>query len=297
MNHPPQAAWQDVSVVIVAFNSERVIARSVASVKAAARVILVDNASSDKTVEIAQDVLPSIRIIRNPFNMGYGAANNLGFETVTTPYGMILNPDAVVGAVGMDKVLRHLEHDRQCGVCAPLLESPEGRPELYVMGFHERRHHGLASPPDGPFCTGFIMGAAMVWRMDAWREIGGFDEAIFLYGEDTDLSLRTTKARYSMIVEPRAVVKHLGGQSEPPSRARQWRRNWHMTWGGLYVQSKWEGPAPAQKRAWGTVWKNGLKTLFYIFVLRINRACVNFARANAAWTFLRGRPSWRGRNT
>lgn len=288
--------WQDISVVIVVFNSEHVIAQSLTSVKNAAQVILVDNASTDRTVEIARQTLPSVQVIQNPINMGYGTANNIGFEAITTPYGMILNPDAVMTEGAIQHLRAHLEADPACAVCAPLLKSPEGKLELYVMGFQERRHHPMTALPQGPFCTGFIMGAAMLWRMSAWRQLGGFDEAIFLYGEDTDLGLRTIQAGHTMIIEPASIVRHLGGQSERPSKEQQWRRNWQMTWGGLYVSSKWVDKETTRKDARTLICKHGLKALVYIFLLRFNRFHTNYARAHAAWTFLFGHPSWPGRN-
>ena len=290
-----QSYWQDITVVIVVFNSSHVIAQSLKSVEHAAEVILVDNASTDRTIEIARETLPGVRVIQNPINMGYGTANNIGFEAVTTRYGMILNPDAVVMGDGLKIVRDRLENDAGCAVSAPILQSPEGVPELYVMGFNEHYHHTLDRIPDGPFCTGFVMGAAMLWRMDVWRALGGFDEAIFLYGEDADLSLRATRAGFSIVVEPDAVVKHLGGQSEQPSKEQQWRRHWHMTWGGLYFSAKWASASAARLDAWRMVRKHGAKALFYVLVLRFNRAYTNYARADAAWTFLKGRPSWRGR--
>ncbi|MEX2312256.1 MAG: glycosyltransferase, partial [Rhodospirillales bacterium] len=156
-------------------------------------------------------------------------------------------------------------------------------------------HHSLERMPDGPFCTGFVMGAAMLWRMDVWRALGGFDEAIFLYGEDADLSLRATQAGFSIVIEPGAVVKHLGGQSEQPSKEQQWRRHWQMTWGGLYFSAKWASADQARRDAWRIVRKHAAKALFYTLICRFNRAYTNFARTHAAWSYLQGRPSWRGR--
>ncbi len=295
MIHSVSPTWRDISVVIVAFNSEHVIAQSLESVKNAARVIVVDNASTDRTVEIAKQVLPSVHVIQNPINMGYGTANNIGFDSITTPYGMILNPDAVITEGAIDHLHARLETDFSCAVCAPLLKSPENKLELYVMDFRERSHQPMTTLPQGPFCTGFIMGAAMFWRLSAWRQLGGFDEAIFLYGEDTDLGLRTSQAGYSMIIEPASIVRHLGGQSERPSKEQQWRRNWQMTWGGLYVNSKWGDSESARADARALLRKHGLKAVLYFPLLRFNRFYTNFARAHAAWTFLSGRPSWPGR--
>jgi glycosyltransferase involved in cell wall biosynthesis len=72
MDPNDQSYWQDITVVIVVFNSSHVIAHSLKSVEHAAEVILVDNASTDRTVEIARETLPTVRVIQNPINMGYG---------------------------------------------------------------------------------------------------------------------------------------------------------------------------------------------------------------------------------
>lgn len=287
--------WKEVTVVVVAYNSAAVIGECLRSLSRAARVIVVDNASTDDTREAARAALPSVEIIENPLNMGYGTANNIGFERSRTPYTLLLNPDAVVEDGTLEKLAAAGKEYPEAAVLAPLLIGPEGELELYVMGFGETTHRRQETPPDGDMCTGFIMGAAMLWRMDAWRRLGGFDEAIFLYGEDTDLALRATAAGDSMILVPDARVRHLGGQSEPPSRQARWRKAWHMTWGSLYVMAKHGREREAGNKAWGMIRRHGLKALFYFLVFRPKRFLGNLARAHAAGAFLKGRPSWPGR--
>lgn len=287
--------WKSVTAVVVVHNSAAVVGECLKSLSRAARVIVVDNASTDDTGAVARAALPTVEIVENPRNMGYGTANNIGFEQSRTPYTLLLNPDAVVTEGALEKLVAAAERYPQAAVLAPLLVGAEGRLELYAMGFGEKSHHRQETPPDGDMCTGFIMGAAMLWRMEAWRRLGGFDEAIFLYGEDTDMALRTATAGYSMIVVPEAAVRHLGGRSAPPSRQARWRKDWHMTWGPLYVMAKHGEKEEAETKAKAMVRRHGLKALFYVLVLRPKRFLGNLARAHGAWTFLRGRPSWPGR--
>lgn len=294
-NSRPGDPWKDVTAVVVVYNSAAVVGQCLRSLSRAARVIVVDNNSTDDTRDQARAALPTVEIIENPSNMGYGTANNIGFERSATPYTLLLNPDAMIVEGAMERLVAALEAYASAAVAAPILLSPGGELELYVMGFGEKRHHRLEAPPDGDMSTGFIMGAAMLWRMEAWRRLGGFDEAIFIYGEDTDLALRTTAAGYSMVVVPEAVVRHLGGRSDPPSREARWRKDWHMTWGGLYVMAKYGEERQARDKARRLLRRHGLKTLFYVLVLRPRRFLGNLARAHAAWTFLRRQPSWPGR--
>jgi len=85
--------WKSVTAVVVVHNSAAVVGECLKSLSRAARVIVVDNASTDGTGAVARAALPAAEIIENPLNMGYGTANNIGFERSRTPYTLLLNPD------------------------------------------------------------------------------------------------------------------------------------------------------------------------------------------------------------
>jgi len=288
-------ALRELTVVVVAHNSGAVIGPCLKSLAHAGQVIVVDNASDDNTLARARVALPSVEIIANSVNMGFGTANNIGFEASRTLFTLLLNPDTVVPTGALEHLLATAKAYPDAAVIAPLLKNPDSALELYLMGLGEKTHHRQEASPDGNLCTGFIMGAAMLWRMDAWQRLGGFDEAIFIYGEDTDIALRATEAGYSLVVTPGAEIYHLGGQSDPPTRHTRWRKAWHMTYGHLYVKAKHGEEVAAREEAQRLRRYHSLKALLYLIVIRPRKMLDNLARALAASAFLGGRPSWPGR--
>jgi N-acetylglucosaminyl-diphospho-decaprenol L-rhamnosyltransferase len=283
--------WPDVSAVIVTYNSAHALADCVARVSGVAETIIVDNASSDGTCDTARMLGGSVRVIENDRNLGFGRANNIGFGAARTPYVLMLNPDALIAADALDALVACVRSEPSVGIAAPVLRNEQGRRELPVMGPREIQHTHLGVDPSGPFCTWFITGAAWMCRTKAWQEIGGFDENIFLYNEDTDFCLRLVKKGYSLVVLPAAVAIHGGGMSSPPSNEVRYLKDWHQTWSHLYINWKYGRAAEARAEARRILVNRVAKALLYVFLLRPSRVAGNWAKASAAWAFLNRKPT------
>ena len=277
-----------LTIVVVTFNSAVVIRKCLSSIISAVPVIVVDNGSTDDTIKEIQQVRPDAKIIKNGLNMGYGIANNIGLANIDTEFGMILNPDAVIIENCLEKLTAILNKNPRAACAAPILKSLEGKPEIYVMGPTETHHSRWETDPEGDFCTWFLMGAAVVWRMSAWREIGGFDENFFLYNEDADLCLRTTHAGYAHILSSEAKVVHLGGESAKRTASQSWLRDWQMTWSNLYYQKKLGAKDIRGRAAKLTLW-HGIRALIYILFLRPKKVAGECAKFSAAFQFMIGR--------
>ncbi len=293
---PSLPPWDRVSVVLVTYNSRHVVASCLDQLASARRLIIVDNASDDDTVDIIRRQRPDARVIVNPANYGYGTAANQGFAWVDTDYALSLNLDTLIADSVVSRLMAAMDADPHPGIVSPVLLNAKGRIDLAVMGPREHNHHPLGTMPEGDFCTWFVTGCAVLFRMSAWRAVGGFDERFFLYSEDLDLCLRMTRAGHGILVLGDVSAVHLGGQSSRPSWRVRWRKDWHMTWGHLYIESKWGDAAVTRAQAWRLVGRHGLKALLYVLLARPRRRLGNLARAHAAAAFLRGRPAWRGRS-
>ncbi len=284
-------SWSDVSVVIVTYNSAAVIEPCLRSVHLAKQVIVVDNASTDRTLAVVAETLPKARIIGNDRNRGFGFAVNQGMAVVETRYGFCFSPDAVLAEDAMTQLLAAAAAYPEAGMVGPYLQRPDGKQELYVMGPSEINHTEMTEQPDGDFCTWFVMGGFFLASMSAWRQIGGFDERIFLYNEDADLSLRTTAAGFSLVLAPMANVVHVGGRSSKVTWRTRWRKDWHQTWSRLYHEAKHGDIAVANCEAQRILLKHATKTALYTVLLRPDRVRGNLAKAMAAFAFLAGKPA------
>ncbi len=100
--------------------------------------------------------------------------------------------------------------------------------------------------PAGDCCMDYVGGSAMFFRMSAFRAMGGFDDAIFLYGEDDDICLRLTASGHALIHVAGCQVLHAGGKSTTPSPRLEWCKAWHQGWSRIHVEAKHRG----QRAAW-----------------------------------------------
>lgn len=280
----------DVTVVIVTYNSAQSIGQCLAALPGDVAVVVVDNASTDRTLALVTEARADARIIRNSVNEGYGFANNQGMAAVDTAYGLIVNPDAMVDVAALDALLAAAGRYPEAATLAPLLTKPNGGYELPLMGPWERNHAPAADAPDGDFCTWFLTGAALLWRMDAWRSVGGFDEAIFLYNEDADIALRTNAHKLAQILVANARVHHIGGGSVTASMRIRWLKDWHMTWSHFYFENKHGGDTAAlKKRALAMAIKGVGRALLYVLLINPKRVVGNAAKASGAFAFYTGR--------
>jgi GT2 family glycosyltransferase len=156
-------------------------------------------------------------IVINPERKGFGANHNAAFARCRTPYFCVCNPDIRLRVDPFPALRQAIENPRNA-VAAPVVRSPEGRIEdsvrrfptiatLFKKFFVDRRD------PDYPFDRGpleveWAAGMFMLFRSDAFRSIGGFNEAYFLYYEDVDLCDRLRTAGKAVVYEPRAEVTH-----------------------------------------------------------------------------------------
>jgi hypothetical protein len=232
MTHPVTPA--SVAILIVTHNSHPEIATClIAALRTEAEVLVIDNASTDATVETARGF--GVRIIANPHNLGFAAAVNQGVRATTAPRLLLLNPDAVIeGGIGD---LAECCEDPQTGAAGGKLLSPEGVPQF---GFNVRSFPGpLAISleclminrlwPGNPVnwryrCLGLDLdhaqevdqpaGAFLMFRRDIWQRLGGLDEGYFpVWFEDVDFCKRIRDNGFHVWYRPKAVAHHTGSHS------------------------------------------------------------------------------------
>ena len=285
---------EDTTAYIINYNSAQVIETCLKNLSGVSEIIIVDNASTDDSLARAEAFNSGIKIIRNSENHGYGVAANQALAQVKTPYALAVNPDAEINAEAISKLVRGMIDYPNAIVTAPYLLSPDRGLILRVKGPHEKMHGPLSVIPEGPFSTWSITGAVWLCRMSAWRDVGGYDENIFLYCEDYDLCRRATSKGYTLVYIPDSQGTHLVNQATIPTRRIRWRKEWNMTWSELYLAEKYEGTAKGRSEGFRKLRQHGLKALFYALVLDQKRLLRDLPAALAALRFLRGGKPTRG---
>ncbi|MET3356394.1 UNVERIFIED_ORG: GT2 family glycosyltransferase [Xanthobacter viscosus] len=230
-----------VTVVFVTYNSGAVIGRAVASVPAECPVVIVDNASPDGAAWRA-GLSRSVDFLAMPANAGFGTACNAGARRAATPYVLFLNPDAVLDGETLPALLAATGRYGDPAILMPAILGENGRLMRKEGSILEKVPRRLRLSPDeiaGDYCTRFVHGAAFMMAREAFFALGGFDEAIFLYHEDDDLSLRAIARHIPIIVVTGARVTHAGGRSSAPSFGQTFRVNRAKMQSERYVLEKY----------------------------------------------------------
>jgi N-acetylglucosaminyl-diphospho-decaprenol L-rhamnosyltransferase len=179
------------------------------------RIVVVDNASSDESAQVASEA--GFEVVSLPINRGLAFAVNLGASRTRGPSFVLLNPDVrMIARDDMGRLERGLE-DPEVGAVAPALILSDGQPQdsarwvptpLDLVG---RRFSGRALgavEAAGPVDVDWAVAACLVIRRTAWDRIGGFDEGYFLYFEDVDFGVRLRAAGYRLRYDPTVRIRH-----------------------------------------------------------------------------------------
>ena len=278
--------FEEITVIIVCYNSKLVIADSIEPLTDVAKIIVVDNASEDGSVEFLKKKFPNVDLVLNKRNLGFGSGINIALKAAKTKYTLVISPDAVIGVPELEKIYQEAERNDNAAIIAPSLVVPKIGRELWVMASEEIIHRRADFDAAGAFCTWFIAGAVMLCRTDYLIEVGGFDENIFLYHEDLDLSKKISKAGYAMIYIPEIEAIHHNSGSAPQSTKLVWRKHWNFTWSHLYVVKKYNGSFEAKRAARSLLLKKGFKALFYLVVLDKKRFIRDFSTTHGIISYL-----------
>ena len=222
----------ELSVVIVNYNVCHFLELCLQSVEDAigdlnAEIIVVDNASSDGSCSMVRQKFPSITLIENKDNLGFSKANNSGVAVAKGTYVLILNPDTVVANNTFTKSIDFIKKQQKFGALGVKLidgkgtflpESKRGIPtpkvsfyKLFSIDLDTYYANHLGEDESGK--VDVLVGAFMLMERAVYNEVGGFDEAYFMYGEDIDLSYKILKKGYQNYYFSGTQVIHYKGES------------------------------------------------------------------------------------
>ena len=224
-----------LSVVIVSYNVCQLLEDCLRSVEKDlagidSEIYVVDNASSDHTVERLQPLFPAVHFVANTENVGFARANNQAIRLSQAEYVLLLNPDTVVHEGTLRGTLDFLDSHPEAGGAGVRMLTREGdtAPEsrravptpwvafLKMLGF-TRRYYMSHLPWDQPGQIEVISGAYCMLRRKALDAVGLLDEDFFMYGEDIDLSFRLLKGGWQNWYLPLDIVHYKGESTQKSS--------------------------------------------------------------------------------
>jgi N-acetylglucosaminyl-diphospho-decaprenol L-rhamnosyltransferase len=226
-----------IAVVIVNYESGRALVRCVEGWRAesATELVVVDNGSVDRSLEEIRRRFPEVEVLVPGRNLGYGAAANRGVAATESELVLVCNPDLEVRPGALAVLADALAGHPACAVVGPLIRTAGGdrypsarqfpslidaaghallgifAPDNRFTRSYQQAHLGDAS--GGLQMVDWVSGACFLARRSAFEQVGGFDEAYFMYVEDVDLCWRLGRLGWLVAYAPMAEVVHLQGVS------------------------------------------------------------------------------------
>lgn len=253
-----------LSIIILNWNAKYVLKEAIESVikETAAfeyEIILVDNASTDGSVEMVREAFtsvnsaqgPGVIVIANKKNRGFAGGNNDGLAKAAGEYLMLLNPDTIVHDRAIEKLVQYLDAHDDVMMVGPKLLNRDGsfqaacrrnlpNPKnafLHLFGLGKGEYKRTDDPDvSGP--TEAISGAAMMVRRSVYETLGGLDEQFFMYAEDLDYCKRVADKGWQTYYLADARITHLGGESTKQRKTKSIKDFYGTMW--LYYRKHFQ---------------------------------------------------------
>jgi N-acetylglucosaminyl-diphospho-decaprenol L-rhamnosyltransferase len=235
---PPKLA---LSILIVNFNGKHLLGPCLDSIReyvsAPHEVIVVDNASTDGSVDFIKANYPDVRVVASPLNIGFAAGNNLAANEASGRYFLMLNSDTVICS-SIDPLIALMDARRDAGALGCRLVYENGRQQESVGYLPSSWSLPLSWTPLARLCwwpatlsgtvgadstlyeqqcaaVGWVSGAFILTRADVWQQMIGLDEKYFMYMEDADFCRRLHDAGFKILYSAACQVIHLEGAGRP----------------------------------------------------------------------------------
>lgn len=228
----------DCSIIIVNWNVKDLVIKTISHVleqtNVNTEIIVVDNASSDGSVQAIQQAFPEqVKLIASPVNLGFAKANNLGAQQASGDYLLILNPDCYLNEGSLNLALQSIKNN-QVDILGFRLFNADGSQQLSVRNFPRlkdiflfclRINHWqkIFSIFSNYFQLNFdynksqpveqVMGACFLIKTELFKQLKGFDEKFFIWFEEVDLCKRVKDLNKTIYYDKDCTAVHVGGQS------------------------------------------------------------------------------------
>ena len=224
----------DVSIIIVNWNTKKLLLDCIRSIHETVKNIsfeiwLVDNASTDGSVEAVKQNYPDVKIIQNKKNLGFAAANNIVLERMCGQYALLLNTDTILTNGAVEDLCDFMEKNQDAGMACGQLLNQDGSKQNSIANFpgilsllcnesllqilFPKKFPGKRREYKKPVEVDSCIGACLMVRKKAMDEVGLLDKRYFFFFEETDWAYRMKQAGWKIYFVPSARIFHIQGQT------------------------------------------------------------------------------------
>ena len=274
--------YNDVTIGIVTFKSEKVIFNCLKSIKNIKKIIIFDNSND---IELKHKILkkyPKIQFIVSKKNLGYGGGNNQILKKSKTKYFFLLSPDTILKKKCEQELMKQINKIKDFSLIAPFAKEKN-------FGFFQEnkkiKNKNLLE-------VDYVKGFAMLFNTKKIKKFKMFDENIFLYLEEIDLCKRLRKKNHKIYVCKNAKIVHIGAKSTNLGFEYEKCRNWHWMWSKVYFDKKHFGTFYAVNKYFFQIIKDIFKLIIFSMMLNRKKVFISYLRLSGVFNSLLGNSSW-----
>ena len=275
---------KDLTIIFVSFFSKNIIEKPISQIPREIPIIVVENSKDIELKNILEKKYQNVSVIIPEANSGNGGGANVGLKQANSKYVLYLDVDVELNKTALEKLCFYANKLEDFSILGPSIDGLNYKKEDYAKKSIYEKVHSM----------NFITGCALFFNMKAIKEIGYFDEKIFLYYEENDLYLRSFKKNYKIYLVEEAKIKHHGNRSTDLIEKSQIEinRNWHLMWSTFYFHKKHYGVVEAYKKTILKFFSALFKYLIFLILQKKVKKNIYFARMSGIFNAVIGKKSW-----
>lgn len=224
----------DITFLIVTFKSRESIHRCINLIDKKFPILVIENSADKFFKDDLEKKYNNVKCILAGENLGFGKASNIGLNLVKSKYTFLINPDTLLTSNTVEQLIHYSQKIHDFALLSPVMMDPEDK------NYRTYKKKLLTINKSEYLEVDFIKGFAMFFNMNKFKNIGFFDEKIFLYFEEDDLCRRVRKLNEKIYVILSSKITHAGGQSHNKEFNEEMdnSRHWHHMWSYYYYNKK-----------------------------------------------------------
>jgi N-acetylglucosaminyl-diphospho-decaprenol L-rhamnosyltransferase len=275
---------KDLTIIFVSFYSKNLIEKPINQIDSDISIIVIENSLDYELKKNLEKKYSNVKVIIPDKNTGNGGGANIGLKLAKTKFVLYLDIDVELSQSAIEKLYFYANKLDDFSIIGPSIEGLKYKENYYLKKNIYEKVHSM----------NFITGCALFFNMPALKEIGYYDENIFLYYEENDLYLRSLKKNYKIYLIEDAIIKHIGNQSTDLIKKVEIEinRNWHLMWSTFYFHKKHYGLLMAYKKTFLKLLTSSLKYLVFSILRKDLNKKIYYARMSGIYNAMLGNNSW-----
>lgn len=275
--------YNDITVVFVSFKSGHIIETPISAINKSIKIVVIENSRDEKLKYELENKYQNVSVFIPEENKGNGAGINEGLKLANTKYIFYLDVDTKLTENTINELYKHAERLKDFSILAPAINNFEYKKSFFL---EQNENYSKMS---------FVTGCALFMNAEVIKKnIGYFDEKIFLYYEENDMYKRCLNANKPIYLIHSSKIDHVGNASAPINLKDEIEinRNWHLMWSTFYFHQKHYGSIIAYYKVIFKYFSAILKILFFKLTRNKIKSRIYLARASGIMNSILGKPSW-----